>query len=496
MTEEQLYDFGEANEEITKMKLEQDKIASESYEEFKAKKKELEEKKARALEEAKKEHEEFVTAKREYENLKKEKQDVKAKLELQKQEHEKNTLVLQREQLNAEIEKLKVKGKNETDPEYREYLSDLEKINKELARKDNEIDETETKLSNIDNRMKELESKYGKEKLEQEERLKPRQEPPRNPAPIPGQVPPQKPTPTPGQVPPQKPAPTPGQVPPQKPAPTPGQVPPRNKVFNFEICSKGIFYNGVLQSEEELLEIYNRDGFLDDLEKMLGKKSEEIIYSGDIFIISSIIKNNEMPDAIEKLEAYADALSNSQNKENNIDIKYDLTGMSLFSRLTHSCNLSKKTIEYAKDFAYCSRKMANVKMGPITSMKFKIKDMIERSNIPKLSEANRQPEVGRKQQNPRMERHQQENGEKIKVMGPNGLMEMTQEEYKSFRSGQQQHARNVVDRAKISKPGELSPEEKARQQQIAAQISSRMAGGESGHEQPDAQSQNTGFGKE
>ena len=403
MTEEQIYDFGEANEEITKMKLEQDKIAAESYEEFKAKKKELEEKKAKALEEAKKEHEEFIIAKQEYKNLKKEKQDVTAKLELQKQEHEKSTLLQQREQLNAEIEKLKAKGKNEKDPEYREYLSDLEKINKELASKDNEIDETETKLSNIDNRMNELEEKYGKEMLEKEDSAQPE----KKPEPTNSQQPaPQKPEPVKPQQPvAQKPEPIKPQQPRiSNPVPVKSQQPISSKqklkivrekgtliassqeepIFGYEISAKGIFYNGVLQEEEELAEICDNEKFSEKLEDMLGVKADILNKIGDSFIIAAIIKDESEEEAIRKLEAYANLLYKPNSQENNISIKYDLTGTSFLSRLTKNCKLSRDVIEYAKDKAYECREISEVKTGPITALKFKIRDMIEKSKTLKL----------------------------------------------------------------------------------------------------------------
>lgn len=403
MTDEQLYDFGEANEEITKMKLEQDKIAAESYEEFKTKKKELEEEAAKALEQAIKEHEEFVSAKKEYEDLKTEKQDVTAKLELQKQEREKNTLVKQREELNAEIEKLKSKGKDEVDPEYREYLSDLEKINKELAQKDNEIDETETKLSNIDNRMNELEEKYGKEMLEKEDSAQPE----KKPEPTNSQQPaPQKPEPVKPQQPvAQKPEPIKPQQPRiSNPVPVKSQQPISSKqklkivrekgtliassqeepIFGYEISAKGIFYNGVLQEEEELAEICDNEKFSEKLEDMLGVKADILNKKGDSFIIAAIIKDESEEEAIKKLEAYANLLHRPNSQENNISIKYDLTGTSFLSRLTKNCKLSRDVIEYAKDKAYECREISEVKTGPITALKFKIRDMIEKSKTLKL----------------------------------------------------------------------------------------------------------------
>ena len=370
--------------------------------------------------------EEILTARKKYKDLLVSKKGIKALLDLRNQLYERNPLIKQKNELLAEIENLKKIGKNENnDSEYREYLSDLEKINKELNEDYLKIKESEQELAEIKAKMKELEDEFGKVRL-----IEPKAQPitPKQPSthiPNPQQkagqisVPqndaPQK-TALQNDVP-QKSTPQNASQhdasqhdviqqnatqqnatqqensqtifqPKQNNAPTYSMERNSRKVFTYSMSARGIFYNGRIYRENELPDIYDDMKFTENVKKMLGPDILEVLESrGDKFLISAIFKNDRIPEAMNKLKIYSDTLRKVYKNYEKIIIKYDLTQMNQFAILTNSCVLSKDCIDYAKEVAFLNREIADVKMGPITALQFKIREMINRAKTEKLDKA-------------------------------------------------------------------------------------------------------------
>ena len=363
-----------------------------------------------------KSQEEILTARKKYKDLLVSKKGIKALLDLRNQLYERNPLKKQKNELLIEIENLKKIGKNENnDSEYREYLSDLEKINKELNEDYLKIKESEQELAEIKAKMKELEDEFGKVRLiEPKTRsITPKQSSTHIPDPqqkadqisVPQKDVIQK---TALQIDvPQKQSPQNASQhdeiqqnatqqessqtifqPKQNNAPTYSMERNSRKVFTYSMSARGIFYNGRIYRENELPDIYDDMKFTENVKKMLGPDILEVLESrGDKFLISAIFKNDSIPEAMNKLKIYSDTLRKVYKNYEKIIIKYDLTQMNQFAILTNSCVLSKDCIDYAKEVAFLNREIADVKMGPITALQFKIREMINRAKTEKLDKA-------------------------------------------------------------------------------------------------------------
>lgn len=121
---------------------------------------------------------ELNEARNDYQGLKTEKQKLENEIkEIEKTDNSEH-LLEEKKQLENEIRSLKSKGKDDNDPEIKEYLSDIAKIDEELKNEKNKVKskEKKDKLEKILKAMGKLEEKYGKDKLDepqkQEEKIK------------------------------------------------------------------------------------------------------------------------------------------------------------------------------------------------------------------------------------------------------------------------------------------------------------------------------------
>ena len=110
---------------------------------------------------------ELQSAKQEYQDYKKDKQKLEKEIEEIDKTEIPQHLLEEKKQLEEEIKKLKARGRDENDPEIREYQSDVAKINEELEKGMQKSKDKKTKLAKIVKKMGELEEKYGKDKLDE-----------------------------------------------------------------------------------------------------------------------------------------------------------------------------------------------------------------------------------------------------------------------------------------------------------------------------------------
>ena len=119
---------------------------------------------------------ELQSAKQEYQDYKKDKQKLEKEIEEIDKTEIPQHLLEEKKQLEEEIKKLKAKGKDENDPEIKEYQSDINKINEEIEKNMQKSKDKRTKLAKVIKKMEELEGKYGKDKLTETEKKEEKKE--------------------------------------------------------------------------------------------------------------------------------------------------------------------------------------------------------------------------------------------------------------------------------------------------------------------------------
>lgn len=126
-----------------------DKIANEEQEKAKAEEKQNEAKR------------------QEYKDLQKRKAELEEKIALS----QRNKLFDERDQRMVAINALASKGKKIDDPEYKEYMLDIQRINKELEKVDKEIAESKEELEEVKASIEKMEAEYGKEFFEEKQEV-------------------------------------------------------------------------------------------------------------------------------------------------------------------------------------------------------------------------------------------------------------------------------------------------------------------------------------
>lgn len=124
---------------------------------------------------------ELNEARNDYQGLKTEKQKLENEIkEIEKTDNSEH-LLEEKKQLENEIRSLKSKGKDDNDPEIKEYLSDIAKIDEELKNEKNKVKskEKKDKLEKILKAMGKLEEKYGKDKLDEPQKQEEKKETPK-----------------------------------------------------------------------------------------------------------------------------------------------------------------------------------------------------------------------------------------------------------------------------------------------------------------------------
>ena len=126
-----------------------DKIANEEQEKAKAEEKQNEAKR------------------QEYKDLQKRKAELEEKIA----SSQRNKLFDERDQRMVAINALASKGKKIDDPEYKEYMLDIQRINKELEKVDKEIAESKEELEEVKASIEKMEAGYGKEFFEEKQEV-------------------------------------------------------------------------------------------------------------------------------------------------------------------------------------------------------------------------------------------------------------------------------------------------------------------------------------
>lgn len=269
-------------------------------------------------------------------------------------------------QLDEEIKKMKESNVREDSPEFQEALRDKLQITAEIERMNEELNKKKEELSKIQSRISELENEYG-QLLKKNVKIN------RGPASQPAV---QQPTQAVKPVVQQPVTPRPVQA---------TKIDPKS--FSYYVSAAGIFY-GSKKLHENFIDNYLDNNKLEDVMATKGVSKEVIkrlIGKGDDYIIAAILQDDELTvsEKIERLNAYDEAIIGNK-KSKDVQITYDLRNTSLFDRLIGKCKLTPEFVKGITDIAYDDRNFANVITGPLTKIKFKIKDMIENARRAKL----------------------------------------------------------------------------------------------------------------
>lgn len=269
-------------------------------------------------------------------------------------------------QLDEEIKKMKESNVREDSPEFQEALRDKLQITAEIERMNEELNKKKEELSKIQSRISELENEYGqllKKNVkinrgsasqpavqQSTQAVKPVVQQPVTPRPVQAT-----------------------------------KIDPKS--FSYYVSAAGIFY-GSKELHENSIDNYLDNNKLEDVMATKGVSKEVIerlIGKGDDYIIAAILQDDELTESekIERLNAYDETIIGNK-KSKDVQIKYDLRNTSLFDRLIGKCKLTPEFVKGITDIAYDDRNFADVITGPLTKIKFKIKDMIENARRAKL----------------------------------------------------------------------------------------------------------------
>ncbi len=323
---------------------------------------------------------ELQSAKQEYQEYKKDKQKLEKEIEEIDKTEIPQHLLIEKKQLEEEIKNLKSKGKDENDPEIKEYQSDIAKINEELEKSMQKSKDKKTKLAKVIKKMGELENKYGKDKLDEPEQKKEekstKQTQPQQTSNEPAQQgngtqQPQQASNEPvqqgnGTQQPQQASNEPvqqgnGTQQPQQPTSGPAQQGQGTKTTTIEQVQQG------QENKKEYSVIFRQDGIWCD-----GKWTD----------INKIDNLNKFVENIKETM-----------KDRDVKLKFDLRGMSLVSRVLNQCSLNREQVKQIKDFAYENRGNANIIHGLLTKQGFMVKDLINKIKKQHLFTTKEQKEV-------------------------------------------------------------------------------------------------------
>ena len=327
---------------------------------------------------------ELQSAKQEYQEYKKDKQKLEKEIEEIDKTEIPQHLLIEKKQLEEEIKNLKSKGKDENDPEIKEYQSDIAKINEELEKSMQKSKDKKTKLAKVIKKMGELENKYGKDKLDEPEQKKEekstKQTQPQQTSNEPAQQgngtqQPQQASNEPvqqgngqgnGTQQPQQASNEPvqqgnGTQQPQQPTSGPAQQGQGTKTTTIEQVQQG------QENKKEYSVIFRQDGIWCD---------------GEWTDINKIDNLNKFVENIKETM-----------KDRDVKLKFDLRGMSLVSRVLNQCSLNREQVKQIKDFAYENRGNANIIHGLLTKQGFMVKDLINKIKKQHLFTTKEQKEV-------------------------------------------------------------------------------------------------------
>lgn len=323
---------------------------------------------------------ELEKVKTEYLTLVTQKEDIKEEINRDERIVKESKLFKTREELKQEIVRLKELGKKDTDSEIIEYQRDIELISRELDKVEKKLYEKRTELNSINERLQEIERNGIQEQLVpktdiQEELQQEVQEDAKETV-LSNKEPIEE----------------------DKKIEEIGDLKSIIKSikvdYNFDskisyvVSERGIYYNGVLQDEDELYDYIFDDKFEEEILRILGEeKTQKFQEKYDPYIVAAILNNEfdwcgESEEYIEnakkdRVNKYYDLIIN-KNKSNDVQIQYDLKNVSWISRLLGKSKLSNAFVNEVKEYAYKSRGVADVFVDKITNLKFKINDFMMR----------------------------------------------------------------------------------------------------------------------
>lgn len=323
---------------------------------------------------------ELEKVKTEYLTLVTQKEDIKEEINKDEKIVKESKLFKTREELKQEIVRLKKLGKKETDSEIIEYKRDIELISRELDKVEKKLYEKRTELNSINERLQEIERNGIQEQLVpktdiQEEVQQEVQEDAKETVLSNKEA-----------------------IEEDKKIEEIGDLKSIIKNikvdYNFDskisyvVSERGIYYNGVLQDEDELYDYIFDDKFEEEILRVLGEeKTQKFQEKYDPYIVAAILNNEfdwcgESEEYIEnakkdRVNKYYDLIIN-KNKSNDVQIQYDLKNVSWISRLLGKSKLSNAFVNEVKEYAYKSRGVADVFVDKITNFKFKINDFMMR----------------------------------------------------------------------------------------------------------------------
>ena len=390
---------------------------------------------------------ELQTAKQEYQGYKNDKQRLEKEIQDINKIEIPQHLLEEKKQLEDEIKNLKAKGKDENDPEIKEYQSDINKINEEIEKNMQKSKDKRTKLAKVIKKMEELEGKYGKDKLTETEKKEEKKEEKvsqKNTEPVQSATQPAQtktepaqsvaqPTQTktePAQSVAQSEQPssvnnkenkepeekdieqlikeimdkakvqTPqnsgqqqatSQSTPQNPGQqqSTGQTTPQNP-GQQQATSQNAPQNPGQSQQQNATQATSQN--LVQAQQQSKDSSQTQKTFNILFRQDGIWCGDKWVD-ISKIDNLQEFVEDIKKTEKNVKLNFDLRGMSLLSRALNQCSLNKEQVKMVKDFAYENRGNANIIHGLLTKQGFMLKDFINKIKQQPLFTTKQQKQV-------------------------------------------------------------------------------------------------------
>lgn len=390
---------------------------------------------------------ELQTAKQEYQGYKNDKQRLEKEIQDINKIEIPQHLLEEKKQLEDEIKNLKAKGKDENDPEIKEYQSDINKINEEIEKNMQKSKDKRTKLAKVIKKMEELEGKYGKDKLTETEKKEEKKEEKvsqKNTEPVQSATQPAQtktepaqsvaqPTQTktePAQSVAQSEQPssvnnkenkepeekdieqlikeimdkakvqTPqnsgqqqatSQSTPQNPGQqqSTGQTTPQNP-GQQQATSQNAPQNPGQSQQQNATQATSQN--LVQAQQQSKDSSQTQKTFNILFRQDGIWCGDKWVD-ISKIDNLQEFVEDIKKTEKNVKLNFDLRGMSLLSRALNQCSLNKEQVKMVKDFAYENRGNANIIHGLLTKPGFMLKDFVNKIKQQPLFTTKQQKQV-------------------------------------------------------------------------------------------------------
>lgn len=376
---------------------------------------------------------ELQTAKQEYQGYKNDKQRLEKEIQDINKIEIPQHLLEEKKQLEDEIKNLKAKGKDENDPEIKEYQSDINKINEEIEKNMQKSKDKRTKLAKVIKKMEELEGKYGKDKLTETEKKEEKKEEKvsqKNTEPVQSATQPAQTKTEPAQ---------------SVAQPTQTKTEPAQSVAQSEQPSS---VNNKENKEPEEKDIEQLIKEIMDKAKVQtpqnsgqqqatsqstpqnpgqqqatsqnapqnpgqsqqqnatqatsqnlvqaqqqSKDSSQTQKTFNILFRQDGIWCGDKWVDISKIDNLQEFVEDIKKTEKNVKLNFDLRGMSLLSRALNQCSLNKEQVKMVKDFAYENRGNANIIHGLLTKPGFMLKDFVNKIKQQPLFTTKQQKQV-------------------------------------------------------------------------------------------------------